>query len=46
VPTAEPVGKLAGKTVVLTGTLRTMTREDAAAALERLGARVSASVSK
>jgi DNA ligase (NAD+) len=45
-PTAEPVGKLAGKTVVLTGTLRSMTREEAAAALERLGARVSGSVSK
>jgi DNA ligase (NAD+) len=45
-PTAEPVGRLAGKTVVLTGTLRSMTREDATAALERLGARVSSSVSK
>jgi len=45
-PTAEPVGRLAGKTVVLTGTLRTMTREEAAAALEHLGARVSGSVSK
>jgi DNA ligase (NAD+) len=45
-PTTEPVGRLAGKTVVLTGTLQTMTREDATAALERLGARVSGSVSK
>jgi DNA ligase (NAD+) len=45
-PTAEPVGKLAGKTVVLTGTLQSMSREDATAALERLGARVSGSVSK
>ena len=45
-PTAEPVGKLAGKTVVLTGTLKSMSREEAAAALERLGARVSGSVSK
>jgi DNA ligase (NAD+) len=45
-PTAEPVGKLAGKTVVLTGTLRSMTREEATAALERMGARVSGSVSK
>jgi DNA ligase (NAD+) len=45
-PTPEPVGKLAGKTVVLTGTLHTMSREDATAALERLGARVSGSVSK
>ena len=45
-PTPEPVGKLAGKTVVLTGTLHTMSREDATAALERLGARVSGSVSR
>ncbi len=45
-PTVEPVGKLAGKTVVLTGTLHTMSREEATAALERLGARVSGSVSK
>jgi DNA ligase (NAD+) len=45
-PTPEPVGKLAGKTVVLTGTLHTMSREEATAALERLGARVSGSVSK
>jgi DNA ligase (NAD+) len=37
---------LAGKTFVLTGTLATMTREDATATLERLGAKVSASVSK
>jgi DNA ligase (NAD+) len=45
-PTTEPVGKLAGKTVVLTGTLASMSREEATAALERLGARVSGSVSK
>jgi DNA ligase (NAD+) len=45
-PTIEPVGKLAGKTAVLTGTLTSMTREAAAEALERLGARVSGSVSK
>src|SRR5215470_15059393 len=45
-PTAAPAGKLAGKTVVLTGTLHSMTREEATAALERLGARVSGSVSK
>jgi DNA ligase (NAD+) len=45
-PAVEPVGRLAGKTVVLTGTLRSMSREDATAALERLGARVSGSVSK
>ena len=45
-PTVEPEGPLAGKTFVLTGTLATMTREDATAALERLGAKVSATVSK
>ncbi|HUK36966.1 MAG TPA: NAD-dependent DNA ligase LigA, partial [Vicinamibacterales bacterium] len=45
-PTAEPEGKLAGKTVVLTGTLKTMSRDAATEALERLGARVSGSVSK
>jgi DNA ligase (NAD+) len=42
----EPAGPLAGKTVVLTGTLESMTREEATAALERLGAKVSGSVSK
>jgi len=45
-PTVEPAGPLAGKTVVLTGTLQSMTREEATAALERLGAKVSGSVSK
>jgi len=45
-PTIEPVGRLAGKTFVLTGTLTSMSREDATAALEALGARVSGSVSK
>jgi DNA ligase (NAD+) len=45
-PVSEPVGKLAGKTVVLTGTLKSMTREAATEALERLGARVAGSVSK
>jgi DNA ligase (NAD+) len=45
-PTKEPEGKLAGKTVVLTGTLKSMSREAATAALEQLGARVSGSVSK
>jgi len=45
-PAIEPVGKLAGKTVVLTGTLTSMSREDATAALEALGARVSGSVSR
>jgi DNA ligase (NAD+) len=45
-PTVEPSGPLAGKTFVLTGTLATMTREEASEALERLGAKVSGSVSK
>ena len=44
-PTDRP-GPLTGKVVVLTGALSSMTREDAAAALERLGARVAGSVSK
>ena len=44
-PSDQP-GPLAGKTYVLTGTLNAMSREEAAAALERLGARVSSSVSK
>jgi DNA ligase (NAD+) len=39
-------GPLAGKTVVVTGTLDAMSREEATAALERLGAKVAASVSK
>jgi DNA ligase (NAD+) len=43
--TGKP-GPLAGKVFVLTGTLASMTREDATAALERLGARVAGSVSK
>jgi DNA ligase (NAD+) len=43
--TDEP-GPLAGKVFVLTGTLQTMSREEAAEALERLGARVSGSVSR
>jgi DNA ligase (NAD+) len=41
----EP-GPLSGKVFVLTGTLASMTREDAQAALEKHGARVSGSVSK
>jgi DNA ligase (NAD+) len=37
---------LAGQTFVLTGALASMSRDEAQAALERLGAKVSASVSK
>jgi DNA ligase (NAD+) len=44
-PSDQP-GPLSGKSYVLTGTLSSMTREEATAALERLGAKVSGSVSK
>ncbi len=43
---AEMPGPLAGKTYVITGTLEAVSREAAAAALERLGAKVTNSVSK
>jgi DNA ligase (NAD+) len=51
VPEAERVpaastGPLTGRTYVITGTLSGMTREDAEAALKRLGAKVSGSVSR
>ncbi len=39
-------GPLKGKTYVLTGTLSSMTREQATAAIERLGGKVTGSVSK
>jgi DNA ligase (NAD+) len=45
VETAAP-GPLAGKTFVLTGTLESMTREEAEAAIEARGGKVSGSVSK
>ncbi len=43
---ASGPGPLAGQVFVLTGTLSSMTREQAQEALEQLGARVSGSVSK
>ncbi|MDX1593456.1 MAG: NAD-dependent DNA ligase LigA [Gammaproteobacteria bacterium] len=46
-PAAEPEhAPLAGRTLVLTGTLESMTRADAKTRLQALGARVSGSVSK
>jgi DNA ligase (NAD+) len=51
VPESERVqsagpGPLTGKTYVITGTLAAMTREEATAALEHLGAKVTGSVSR
>lgn len=43
---AEAAGPLDGKTVVLTGSLSSMSRDEAGAKLEALGAKVSGSVSK
>ena len=43
---AAPAGVFAGKTFVLTGTLPTLTREEATAKIEALGGKVSGSVSK
>jgi len=43
---ATAAGPLTGKTYVLTGTLATMTREEATEAIERLGGKVAGSVSK
>ncbi len=45
-PAVDELGPLAGQVYVLTGTLESMTREQATSALERLGATVSGSVSK
>jgi DNA ligase (NAD+) len=45
-PPSDAPGPLAGKTVVLTGTLASMSREQATEELERLGAKVAGSVSK
>lgn len=43
---AAAAGRFAGQTFVLTGTLPTLTREEATARIEALGGRVSGSVSK
>ena len=43
---AAPPGVLAGKTLVLTGTLPTLTRDDAKARVEAAGGKVSGSVSR
>ena len=43
---AAASGPFAGKTFVLTGTLPTMSREEATAKIESLGGKVSGSVSK
>lgn len=46
-PVAEPAGAaLQGKTLVLTGTLPTLSREQASALIEQAGGKVSGSVSK
>ncbi|HEX4857388.1 MAG TPA: helix-hairpin-helix domain-containing protein, partial [Usitatibacteraceae bacterium] len=45
-PAAPAVGPFSGKTVVLTGTLPTLTRDEAKALLEAAGAKVAGSVSK
>ncbi len=42
----EPVGPLAGKTIVLTGTLPTLTRDEAAELVTAAGGKVSSAVSK
>ena len=45
-PEVEAEGPLSGKTFVLTGTLTSLTREEATSAIERLGGKVAGSVSR
>jgi DNA ligase (NAD+) len=45
-PVRKPVGPLAGKTFVITGTLPTLKRDDAKSMIEAAGGKVSGSVSK
>ncbi len=45
-PRRAPAGKLAGKTFVLTGTLPTLSRDEAKELIERHGGKVTGSVSK
>jgi DNA ligase (NAD+) len=45
-PAADVQSELSGKTFVLTGTLESMTREEAAQAIVQFGGKVSGSVSK
>ena len=45
-PQGTPAGSLSGRTFVLTGTLPTLSREDAKAMIEARGGKVSGSVSK
>ena len=46
VNSVRPEGRFAGKTFVLTGTLPTLTREEATAKIEAAGGKVTGSVSK
>ena len=45
-PVSQAAGPLAGRTFVLTGTLASMTRDEAKAAITALGGKVAESVSK
>jgi DNA ligase (NAD+) len=45
-PEATPAGPLSGKTLVLTGTLPTLSREEATRLIEELGGKVASAVSK